>query len=216
MTGKWDAAKRMSARYLVPALALIAGFTLDGLAIRTRPVVLAVVPQSFLLFVAEVGNPATVATVVVILFASGRLAHRSRVTRAAVVLASALAVTGLVVLSLKWLASRGPDGVFYGFGAAEDGVMFPSGHTAMAFAACTVIGMVWRNARWPACLVAVGVAVSRATLIHFLSDVVAGTLIGVAVGQGVARWWAAHGFLEVDDGPQAAPASDTGGHPAEQ
>jgi membrane-associated phospholipid phosphatase len=195
--------------YFVAALALIASFALDGPAIEARGLVVRAVPRWLLRSLAHGGDLVTLAAVVAALFACGLVAHRSRLTRAAAVVASALTATGLGVLSLKWLASRDPNGVFQGFGAGKGGVMFPSGHTAMAFAACAVIGMVWRNARWPACVIAAGVAVSRATLIHFLSDVVAGALIGAAVGRLVTGWVAKKGFLELDPGPRAAPA--TGG-----
>jgi membrane-associated phospholipid phosphatase len=195
-------------RYLLAVFVLVASFALDGLAMRARTVVLIAVPKWFLLSVAEVGSPVALGAVVAILAACGLLARRSRLTRATVVLASALAATGLGVLSLKWLASRGPDGVFYGFGRAEEGIMFPSGHTAMAFAAWVVIGAVWRKARWPAWAIAAGVAISRATLIHLLSDVVAGALIGLLVGRLVTGWAAKKGFLELDPGPHAASAKD--------
>jgi len=204
------------ARHIVALSVLIASFALDGLATSARNIVLAVVPKWFLLSVAEVGDPAILAAMVATLFASGLVARRSRFTRAAVVLASALTATGLVVLSLKWLASRGPDGVFYGFGAGEGGIMFPSGHTAMAFAACVVIGAVWRKARWPACAIAVGVAISRVCLAHFFSDVVAGAVIGAAVGQGVVDWAGKERFLELDSGRHAEPAPDPASPPAKR
>jgi membrane-associated phospholipid phosphatase len=200
MTSQWKTAKRISARYLVPLAALIGAFALDGATLETRGLVVRAVPRWFLHSLAHGGDFVTVAAVVVVLFICGLAARCPRFIRAAVVLASALTATAFVVLSLKWLASRGPHGVFHGFGAAENGIMFPSGHTAMAFAACTVLGLVWPKARWPACAVALGVAISRVVLIHFLSDVVAGALIGAAVGQGVAHWWAAQGFLELEAG----------------
>jgi membrane-associated phospholipid phosphatase len=151
---------------------------------------------------------ATLTAVVAALFVCGLVVRRSRITRAAAVLALALVATGLVVLSLKWTASRSSDGVFYGFGAGERGNLFPSGHTALAFAACTVIGLVWRKAKWPVIAVAAGVAISRAMLIHFLSDVVAGALIGVLVGQLVTAWAAKKGFLELDAEPHTAAAPE--------
>lgn len=196
--------------YFVAALALIASFALDGPAIEARGLVVKVVPRWLLRSLAHGGDLVTLAAVVVALLAAGLVARRSRLTRAAVVLASALTATGLVVLSLKWLASRAADGVFYGFGAGEGGNMFPSGHTAMAFAACAVVGAVWRKARWPACVIAVGVAVSRATLIHFLSDVVAGAVIGMLVGHLSTGWAAKAGFLELDVDPRTAPLPDPG------
>lgn len=198
----------MRTRHIVALSVLIASFALDGLATSARNIVLAVVPKWFLLSVAEVGDPAILAAMVATLFASGLLAHRSRFIRAAVVLASALTATGLVVLSLKWLASRGPDGVFYGFGAGEEGIMFPSGHTALAFAACAVIGAVWRKARWPACAIALGVAISRVSLEHFLSDVVAGALIGVLVGRLVTGWAAKAGYLHLTSPSRTALVPD--------
>jgi len=191
---------QLGPRFLVAASVLIASFALDGPAREAKSFVVKAIPMWLLRSLAHGGDLVTLAAVVAVLFVCGLIARRSRFTRAAVVIAAALVATGLVVLSLKWLASRGPDGVFYGFGAGEDSIMFPSGHTAMAFAACTVIGLIWRNARWPACVIALGVAVSRATLIHFLSDVVAGAVIGTLVGGLVTGWAAKAGFLTLDSG----------------
>jgi membrane-associated phospholipid phosphatase len=201
---------------LVATAVLIASFALDGPARAAWGLVVKAVPRWLLGSLSHGGDLVTLGAVVAILFACGLVARRSRFTRAAAVLASTLVTTGLAVLSLKWLASRGPDGAFHGFGAGEGGIMFPSGHTAMAFAACTVIGMVWRNARWPAWAIAISVAVSRATLIHFLSDVVAGALIGVLVAQLVTDWAAKKGFLDLDSGPHAAPAPDPARPPAKR
>jgi membrane-associated phospholipid phosphatase len=198
------------------ASALIASFALDRPARETRDLMVKAVPRWLLLSLAHGGDLVILAAVVATLFACGLLARRSRLTRAAFVLASALTATGLVVLSLKWLASRGADGVFYGFGSGEEGIMFPSGHTAMAFAACAVIGMVWRNFRWPAWAIAAGVAVSRATLDHFLSDVVAGALVGVLVGRLVTGWAAKKGFVTLDPGSNAAPATNPARPPAKR
>lgn len=185
-------------RCLVAALALIASFALDGLATRARSVVLAQVPDLLLFLFAEVGNPVTLAAVVILLLVWGQVARRSTLTRTGIVLASTLIVTALVVIMLKWLASRGPDGAFHGFGTGEGGIMFPSGHTAMAFAACTVIGSIWRKVRWPAWGLAAGVAISRVALTHFLSDAVAGALVGAAVSRGIAEWAVEAGFVDVN------------------
>jgi membrane-associated phospholipid phosphatase len=205
MPGKRDTVRALILRLLLAGIVLIASFALDGPAIGARGLVVTAVPKWLVRSLAHGGDLITLAALIAILLTCGLFLRRPRVTRAATVLASALAVTGFVVLSLEWLASRGPDGGFYLLGAGEWAIMFPSGHTAMAFAACTVLGTVWRNARWPAWVIAVGVAASRAILIHFLSDVVAGALIGTAVGRGVVDWAAVQGFLELDSPPQAVP-----------
>jgi len=192
---------------------LVASFVLDGPAREAKGFVVKAIPKWLLRSLEHGGDLVTLAALVVILFVWGLVARRWRPTRAAVVLAAALVATGLVVLSLKWLASRGPDGVFYGFGTGEGGIMFPSGHTAMAFAACAVIGAVWREARWPVWAIAGAVAVSRATLVHFLSDVVAGAVIGTLVGQFVTDWAAKAGFLDLDSDCRAA-CSPVPGRPA--
>jgi len=184
--------------HLVAASVLVASFALDDPVRKVHDVVLPITFERFLLSVSHLGDLTTFAALVAVLFACGLVARRSRFTRAAVVLGSALTATGLVALSLKWLTSRSEDGVFHGFWAGEQGIMFPSGHTAMAFAACAVIGTVWRKARWPVWAIAAGVAISRATLIHFLSDVVAGAVIGMLVGQLVTGWAAKAGFLKLD------------------
>lgn len=67
---------------------------------------------------------------------------------------------------------------------------WPSGHTANAFAAAATIAELYRDSPWIpivaysyATLVGVGVSLN----VHWLSDVVAGALIGFAVGKTVGR-----------------------------
>ena len=60
---------------------------------------------------------------------------------------------------------------------------FPSGHTAASFAAATALSMAYPSARPLLLLSAGAVGASRIHLgHHFLSDVVAGGLIGVVIG----------------------------------
>jgi undecaprenyl-diphosphatase len=60
---------------------------------------------------------------------------------------------------------------------------FPSGHTAASFAAATALSMAYPSARPLLFLSATAVGASRIHLgHHFLSDVVAGGLIGVVIG----------------------------------
>jgi membrane-associated phospholipid phosphatase len=60
---------------------------------------------------------------------------------------------------------------------------FPSGHAATAFAAATAVALVYPRLRVPALVLAALVAVSRTYLgVHYWSDVIVGSLFGVAVG----------------------------------
>jgi membrane-associated phospholipid phosphatase len=197
MAGGWKIPAQAAARYFALAAVLIAGFLLDGPAREAHAAALGPVLKWFLCAFSQVGEIETLALVILIVFTHGLIVRQARPIRAAAVLVAAFAATALVIVPLKWLASRGPDGVFYLFGRmGEEGIMFPSGHAALAFAACAVIASVWREARWPVWVVAVGVAVARVILVHFLSDVVAGAVVGAAVGQGVAGLAVKAGFIE--------------------
>jgi undecaprenyl-diphosphatase len=64
---------------------------------------------------------------------------------------------------------------------------FPSGHAATAFAAATVVAALHPRLRLPALAIAALVALSRVYLgVHYWSDVVVGSALGVAVGLLVA------------------------------
>ena len=64
---------------------------------------------------------------------------------------------------------------------------FPSGHAMTAFAAATAIAVLCPRMRWPALGIALVVAVSRPYLgVHFWADVIAGGLLGAAIGAAVA------------------------------
>jgi undecaprenyl-diphosphatase len=70
-----------------------------------------------------------------------------------------------------------------------DRFSFPSGHSITAFAIATAIGL-----HYPALMVglifcALSVAASRVILgLHYLSDVVAGMLIGIVIGTAAFEW----------------------------
>jgi undecaprenyl-diphosphatase len=187
---------RGSVRCVGVLLVLIASFALDGPVRASRATVLHYIPRGLLLLVSEFGDVSTLAVVLLVLLGVGLLTRRRKLTCVAALLAAAFTAAAAVVGPLKWLASRDPNGVFHGFGAAKDGILFPSGHAALALAAGAVIAAAWRWARWPAFALALIVAFSRVVLFHFLSDVVAGTLIGAAIGAGVSRWAIREGLLK--------------------
>jgi membrane-associated phospholipid phosphatase len=88
------------------------------------------------------------------------------------------------------------DGGIHAVGRLPGGSSFPSGHAATAFAAATVVAILAPRLRVPAHVLAALVAFSRVYLgVHFLSDVLAGAVLGIgvgllvsAVGPGLARW----------------------------
>jgi membrane-associated phospholipid phosphatase len=77
-------------------------------------------------------------------------------------------------------------------GNVPDSASFPSGHAATAFAAAVAIALVYPRLGRPLLLFAAVVAVSRVYLgMHYVLDVAAGALLGVAVGVAAAyviRW----------------------------
>ena len=111
------------------------------------------------------------------------------------VLAAGCAVTAsLLVALLKEsfdrerppLADPGTDALV----PLPDSPSFPSGHAATAFAAAAAVSALHPRLRLPLYGIAVLVALSRVYLgVHFLLDVVAGALLGVAIGYGAVRLW---------------------------
>jgi undecaprenyl-diphosphatase len=66
-----------------------------------------------------------------------------------------------------------------------DQFSFPSGHTITAFAVCMSIGHYYPSLAAGLWFCAISVAVSRVLLgMHFVSDVVAGAVLGGALGMG--------------------------------
>jgi undecaprenyl-diphosphatase len=68
-------------------------------------------------------------------------------------------------------------------GVVPASASFPSGHAATAFAAAVAVAVVYPRLGRPLLALAVVVALSRVYLgVHYVLDVAAGTLLGVAVG----------------------------------
>lgn len=108
-------------------------------------------------------------------------------------LASVAVSSGLVNLGLKSLSDRTrPDRV--GSGVIDDrhvrmpaSSSFPSGHSASGFAFATAVGREIPALSFPLRSLAAAVAYSRVhTGVHYPGDALAGSLIGGAVGLGVA------------------------------
>jgi lipid A 4'-phosphatase len=114
---------------------------------------------------------------------------------------AAVAGAGLLADLLKVLVGRTrpkllfADGTydFTWFGWRADHWSFPSGHAATAAALMTALWCLWPRPFWLYVAGAVLVAVSRViTGQHFLSDVVAGAVIGVMVTRALAAWLLRH------------------------
>jgi len=108
----------------------------------------------------------------------------------AVALVIGIAVTAAVVMATKLLVRRRrPEGEWGRFYRETDPHSFPSGHAARAFMLAVLaldLGPGWLAAvLW---VWAPLVALARAAMgVHYLSDVLAGVLLGLVMGAGLAR-----------------------------
>jgi undecaprenyl-diphosphatase len=77
-----------------------------------------------------------------------------------------------------------------------DKFSFPSGHTMTAFSIALVLSYFYRGVEVPLYFFACSIAVSRIVLgMHFLSDVLAGAILGVGLGCCALTAFAAMGFI---------------------
>jgi undecaprenyl-diphosphatase len=118
-------------------------------------------------------------------------AARRRLPTAAVAAAGAAAVAEGLTVVLKHATERArpplADPTIQALVSLPDSTSFPSGHAATAFAAATAVGVLHPRFRIPLLALAGMVALSRVYLgVHFWSDVVVGSLLGVAIGLGAA------------------------------
>jgi undecaprenyl-diphosphatase len=71
----------------------------------------------------------------------------------------------------------------------SDNRSFPSGHVINAFAVGSVIAFGYPAAVLGIALIALSIALSRIVLgLHYLTDVLAGALLGMAIGSGIFVW----------------------------
>lgn len=105
------------------------------------------------------------------------------------------ALSGLVNNALKHVIGRGrPKFMHAGNSfaplAGSGWDSFPSGHSMASFAVATVLAEKFPKARWPVMLLAMAIAVSRMIRgSHYLTDVVAGAILGVLIGAVSAHPW---------------------------
>lgn len=124
--------------------------------------------------------------------ACGDASCRRRFPCAAAAGATAVAVAAVVVTLLKQLFDRArpplADLSLDPIGIVPASASFPSGHAATAFAAAVAVGLVHPRLRRPLIALAVVVALSRVYLgVHYVLDVAAGALLGIAIGYAAAR-----------------------------
>ena len=77
-----------------------------------------------------------------------------------------------------------------------DQFSFPSGHTMTAFAIALVVSCFYPSLEGPLYFLAISIAFSRVVLgMHFLSDVLAGAVLGSALGAASIVTFAAYGLV---------------------
>ena len=136
------------------------------------------------------GDPKTTTLAAGLIYATGALADSEQAEETGKALMEALLFTELFKSAGKKLTGRSPPGAesnasdFFG----GDGI-FPSGHTARAFAFATVLAeRHGKVAAWVAYPIATLVGLFRIESdSHWASDVLAGAALGWAVGKAVSR-----------------------------
>jgi undecaprenyl-diphosphatase len=107
---------------------------------------------------------------------------------AAVASAGSAALVGILVFKLLKRLSQRPRPCQYephcwSKVLPPDKFSFPSGHTMTAFSVALVVSYFYPSLEGPLLFLALSIAVSRIVLgMHFLSDVLAGAVLGVALG----------------------------------
>jgi undecaprenyl-diphosphatase len=77
-----------------------------------------------------------------------------------------------------------------------DQFSFPSGHTMTAFSIALVVSYFYPSLEGPLYFLAISIAVSRVVLgMHFLSDVLAGAILGSALGVSSIVAFASYGLI---------------------
>jgi membrane-associated phospholipid phosphatase len=119
--------------------------------------------------------------------ALGDARRRRALPAAAVCAVLAAAFAEAAAFGLKLLTDRArpplADPAIQALVTLPESASFPSGHAATAFAAATAVALLHPRLRAPLLALAAVVALSRVYLgVHFWSDVLVGSALGVAVG----------------------------------
>lgn len=158
------------------------------------------------------------ALTLLLLPALGAWLYRKRGGGVRVLLAAALAVGLTDALSYRLIKPliRRPrpaqSGVPLTLRAPASGYGMPSNHAANMFAAAQVFGLAEPVLRLPLFALAALVAYSRVyTGVHYPSDVLAGALLGLAVGWGVVWAGRRNGWVFSSERPRTRPPSGPSG-----
>lgn len=155
-----------------------------------------------LIMIAGIGGFFVPICLPVILYIIGKRRKSEQHIRTAVGVAQASIIAWIIIAVYKVFTGRiQPESLVtpdtydtslssFQFGFFEHGIFWgwPSHHTAVAVAGATVLFLAWRRpqARFGALVWAVIVGAGAAAGFHWLSDVVAGAIVGVVVG--IAVW----------------------------
>jgi undecaprenyl-diphosphatase len=134
--------------------------------------------------------------------AAGGDCRKRCLPRATVAALGAVAAAGVFVTVLKLLVDRArpPVAGIDAVGVIPASASFPSGHAATAFAAAVAVGLFYPKLRRPLLVLAAVVALSRVYLgVHYASDVLAGSLLGVVLG--LASVWVVRAVAPMPRGP---------------
>jgi undecaprenyl-diphosphatase len=133
--------------------------------------------------------------------AAGLLAFGGAQKFAAIGAAGSAAIVGIAVFKiLKRLSHRPRPCQFephcWSKVLPPDRFSFPSGHTMTAFSIALVLSYFYRGVELPLYFLAASIAISRVVLgMHFLSDVLAGAILGVGLGCAALTAFAAMGVI---------------------
>jgi undecaprenyl-diphosphatase len=115
--------------------------------------------------------------------------------------AGSAALVGVMVFKLLKRLSRRPRPCQYephcwSKVLPPDQFSFPSGHTMTAFSIALVISYFYQGLEGPMYFLAISIAISRVVLgMHFLSDVLAGAVLGSALGLASIVTFASYGLV---------------------